>query len=168
MNNDDLKEEIKNRIKLSEIISKKVILKRKSENSFIGLCPFHSEKTPSFHVHDEKQFYHCFGCEKHGDIFSFTMETENLDFYRSLKYLASLTGLTVSNKSYQNISFQNKYKTLELSSNFFIENLVKEAIELNAAKSIRDMGKVMSYLKEKYSTNMDFSKASKFLKETLI
>ena len=123
MNNDDLKEEIKNRIKLSEIISKKVILKKKSENSFIGLCPFHSEKTPSFHVHDEKQFYHCFGCEKHGDIFSFTMEIDNLDFYSALKYLASLIGLTVNNKSHQNISFQNKYKTLELSSKFFIETL---------------------------------------------
>ena len=49
-----------------------------------------------------------------------------------------------------------------------IKNLVKEAIKLNDAKSIRDMGKVMSYLKENYSTNMDFSKASKFLKETLI
>ncbi|GIR62294.1 MAG: hypothetical protein CM15mP67_03970 [Alphaproteobacteria bacterium] len=123
MNNDDLKEEIKNRIKLSEIISKKVILKKKSENSFIGLCPFHSEKTPSFHVHDEKQFYHCFGCEKHGDIFSFIMEIDNLDFYSALKYLASLIGLTVNNKSHQNISFQNKYKTLELSSNFFMETL---------------------------------------------
>ena len=123
MNNDDLKEEIKNRIKLSEIISKKVILKKKSENSFIGLCPFHSEKTPSFHVHDEKQFYHCFGCEKHGDIFSFTMEFDNMDFYSALKYLASLIGLTVNNKSHQNISFQNKYKTLELSSKFFIETL---------------------------------------------
>ena len=123
MNNDDLKEEIKNRIKLSEIISKKVILKKKSENSFIGLCPFHSEKTPSFHVHDEKQFYHCFGCEKHGDIFSFTMEFDNLDFYSALKYLASLIGLTVNKNSHQNISFQNKYKTLELSSKFFIETL---------------------------------------------
>ena len=49
-----------------------------------------------------------------------------------------------------------------------IENLVKEAIKLNDAKSIRDMGKVMNYLKEKYSSNMDFSKASKFLKDTLI
>ena len=49
-----------------------------------------------------------------------------------------------------------------------IKNLVKEAIEINDAKSIRDMGKVMSYLKEHYSTNMDFSKASTFLKETLI
>ncbi len=123
MNNDDLKEEIKTRIKLSEIISKKVILKKKSDNSFIGLCPFHSEKTPSFHVHDEKQFYHCFGCEKHGDIFSFTMEMDNLDFYSALKYLASLIGLTVNNKSHQNISFKNKYKTLELSSNFFGETL---------------------------------------------
>ena len=123
MNNDDLKEEIKNRIKLSEIISKKVILKKKSENSFIGLCPFHSEKTPSFHVHDEKQFYHCFGCEKHGDIFSFTMETDNLDFYSALKHLASLIGLTVNNKSHQNISFQNKYKILDLSSKFFMETL---------------------------------------------
>ena len=123
MNNDDLKEEIKNRIKLSEIISKKVVLKKKSENSFIGLCPFHSEKTPSFHVHDEKQFYHCFGCEKHGDIFSFTMESDNLDFYSALKYLASLIGLTVNNNSHQNISFKNKYKTLELSSKFFIETL---------------------------------------------
>ena len=123
MNNDDIKEEIKTRIKLSEIISKKVALNKKSENSFIGLCPFHSEKTPSFHVHDEKQFYHCFGCEKHGDIFSFIMEIDNLDFYSALKYLASLIGLTVNNKNHQNISFQNKYKTLELSSNFFIENL---------------------------------------------
>ena len=123
MNNDDLKEEIKSRVKLSEIISKKINLKRKSDNSYVGLCPFHSEKTPSFHVNDEKQFYHCFGCEKHGDIFSFTMETENIDFFSALKYLASLIGLTVNTRAQQNSSFQNKYKTLELSSNFFIESL---------------------------------------------
>ena len=108
MNNDDLKEEIKSRIKLSEIISKKIDLKKKSENSYLGLCPFHNEKTPSFHVHDEKQFYHCFGCEKHGDIFSFVMEIENLDFFSALKYLANLVGLSINDKS-QNISFQSKY-----------------------------------------------------------
>ena len=123
MNNDDLKEEIKNQIKLSEIISKKIILKKKNENTYIGLCPFHSEKTPSFHVHDEKQFYHCFGCEKHGDIFSFLMETENLDFFSALKYLASSIGLNINTKSNQNNSFRKKYETLELSSNFFIETL---------------------------------------------
>ena len=123
MNNDDLKEEIKNQIKLSEIISKKIILKKKNDNTYIGLCPFHSEKTPSFHVHDEKQFYHCFGCEKHGDIFSFLMETENLDFFSALKYLASSIGLNINTKSNQNNSFRKKYETLELSSNFFIETL---------------------------------------------
>ena len=123
MNNDNLKEEIKNRIKLSEIISKKIVLKKKSDNTYVGLCPFHSEKTPSFHVHDEKQFYHCFGCEKHGDVFSFTMETDNMDFLSALRYLASLIGLTIDTKSNQNISFQNKYKILELSSKFFIETL---------------------------------------------
>ena len=126
MNNDDLKEEIKNRIKLSEIISKKINLKKKSDNTYLGLCPFHSEKTPSFHVHDEKQFYHCFGCEKHGDIFSFTMEMDNMDFYSALKHLANMIGLNVNTKSHQNISFQNKYKTLELSSNFFVENLYSQ------------------------------------------
>ncbi len=123
MKNDDLKEEIKDQIKLSEIISKKINLKKKNDNSFIGLCPFHSEKTPSFNVHDEKKFYHCFGCGKHGDIFSFVMETENLDFFNALKYLASSIGLTIDTQKNQNISFQNKYETLKLSSNFFIEML---------------------------------------------
>ena len=122
MNNNDLKDEIKNRIKLSEIVSKKINLKKKTDNSFIGLCPFHNEKTPSFHVHDEKQFYHCFGCEKHGDIFSFIMEIENLDFFSALKYLANLVGLSINDKS-QNISFQSKYEALELSSNFFKKTL---------------------------------------------
>ena len=123
MNNDDLKEEIKNRIKLSEIISKKINLKKKSDNSYIGLCPFHSEKTPSFHVHDEKQFYHCFGCEKHGDIFSFIMEIDNMDFFSALKYLAGLIGLNVNVKGHQNTSYDNKYKILEMATNFFIDTL---------------------------------------------
>ena len=129
MNNDDLKEEIKNQITLSEIISKKVNLKKKSDNSYVGLCPFHSEKTPSFHVNDEKQFYHCFGCEKHGDIFSFIMEIENLDFFSALKYLASLIGLNVNTKSNQDNSFRNKYETLKLTSNFFIETLNRKKSE---------------------------------------
>ena len=132
MNNDSLKEEIKNRIKLSEIVSKKINLKKKTDNSFLGLCPFHNEKTPSFHVHDEKQFYHCFGCEKHGDIFSFIMEIENLDFFSALKYLANMVGLSINDKS-QNISFQSKYKALELSSNFF-----KETLNRKKSKNVLD------------------------------
>ena len=147
MINDDLKEEIKNRIKLSEIVSKKINLKKKTDNSFLGLCPFHNEKTPSFHVHDEKQFYHCFGCEKHGDIFSFIMEIENLDFFSALKYLANLVGLSINDKSH-NISFQSKYKALELSSNFFKETL-------NSKKSKN----VLDYL---YKRGLDIDICKKF------
>ena len=123
MINDDIKDEIKNRIKLSEIISKKINLKKKTDNSFIGLCPFHSEKTPSFHVNDEKKFYHCFGCEKHGDIFTFIMEYENMSFTDSVKYLGGLIGLDLNNKSFNSTINHNKYKILEITSNYFKKNL---------------------------------------------
>ena len=123
MINDDIKDEIKNRIKLSEIISKKIYLKKKTDNSFIGLCPFHSEKTPSFHVNDEKKFYHCFGCEKHGDIFTFIMEYENMSFTDSVKYLGGLIGLDLNNKSFNSTINHNKYKILEITSNYFKKNL---------------------------------------------
>ena len=172
MNNDDLKAEIKSRIKLSEIISKKINLKKKSENSYLGLCPFHNEKTPSFHVHDEKQFYHCFGCEKHGDIFSFIMETENLDFFNALKYLANLVGLNINDKS-QNIFVQNYYDALELSLNFFKETLYnkksanvldylkKRGLDINICKEfqlgyappINFDNKLIDYLKSKNINN---------------
>ena len=172
MNNDDLKAEIKSRIKLSEIISKKINLKKKSENSYLGLCPFHNEKTPSFHVHDEKQFYHCFGCEKHGDIFSFIMEIENLDFFNALKYLANLVGLSINDKS-QNIFVQNYYDALELSLNFFKETLYnkksaivldylkKRGLDINICKEfqlgyappIKFDNKLIDYLKSKNINN---------------
>ena len=58
------------------------------------------------------------------------MEMDNIDFYSALKYLASLIGLTVNNKSHQNISYQNKYKTLELSSKFFMETLNNKKIKI--------------------------------------
>jgi len=73
----DLKEEIKNSIKLSHVVGKNLSLKRRDKSNFIALCPFHKEKTPSFNISDEKGFYHCFGCGKHGDIFDYIMEMEN-------------------------------------------------------------------------------------------
>ena len=70
---ENVRNEIKNKLRLSDIISKSVSLKKKGESRFIALCPFHNEKTPSFNVLDDKGFYHCFGCGKHGDIFNFVM-----------------------------------------------------------------------------------------------
>ena len=95
----DLKEEIKNSIKLSEVIGKNLSLKKRDNNNFVALCPFHKEKTPSFNVSDDKGFYHCFGCGKNGDIFNYLMETENLSFVEALKTLADQAGINFSNQN---------------------------------------------------------------------
>ena len=76
----DLKEEIKNSIKLSHVVGKNLSLKRRDKSNYVALCPFHKEKTPSFNVSDDKGFYHCFGCGKNGDIFNYVMEMENINF----------------------------------------------------------------------------------------
>ena len=96
----DLKEEIKNSIKLSEVIGKNLSLKRRDNNNYVALCPFHKEKTPSFNISDDKGFYHCFGCGKNGDIFNFLMETENLSFVEALKKLADQVGINISKQNY--------------------------------------------------------------------
>ena len=88
------KDELKRRVSLSSIIGKHVKLVKKS-SSFVGLCPFHKEKTPSFHVHDDKGFYHCFGCKASGDVFSFLTDHEKMPFMDAVQYLANLAGMRV-------------------------------------------------------------------------
>ena len=72
-------DEIKLRLKVSQVVSKSVRLKKRGKE-FIGLSPFSSEKTPSFTVNDEKGFYHCFSSTEHGNIFDFLMKTKNYKF----------------------------------------------------------------------------------------
>ena len=81
-------EEIRSRCDIAEIIGHYVQLKRRGASSFTGLCPFHQEKTPSFHVDGKWQRYHCFGCGKDGDVFRFIMEHENIAFPDAVRYLA--------------------------------------------------------------------------------
>src|ERR1700754_1355954 len=87
-------EELRNRITLSEVIGRKVTLKRKGRE-YAGLCPFHNEKTPSFWVNDQKSFFHCFGCGAHGDAIAFTMRIEGLTFPDAVEKLAHDVGLAV-------------------------------------------------------------------------
>ena len=84
---DDIVAEIKERADIVQIIGEHVTLKR-SGVRYLGICPFHHEKTPSFSVHGGQQFYHCFGCKESGDVFSFMMKYHNLDFPGALKALA--------------------------------------------------------------------------------
>lgn len=94
MKSDGLIDEIKARIDIHDLISEYVDLKRAGQN-FKGLCPFHSEKTPSFMVNPSRQIFHCFGCNKGGDIFSFIMNYENMTFNEALSFLAGKAGVHV-------------------------------------------------------------------------
>lgn len=84
---DELKEEIRSANDIVDVISQYVTLKRSGRN-FFGLCPFHKEKSPSFSVSADRQYFHCFGCHKGGDVFTFVSEIERVSFKEALELLA--------------------------------------------------------------------------------
>lgn len=86
---------IKERINIVDIVGDYVKLTKAGAN-WKGLCPFHQEKTPSFTVHEEKQIYHCFGCAKGGDVLSFIMEIESMEFREALEILATKAGVELT------------------------------------------------------------------------
>ena len=85
---------IRERASLVEVVSDVVTL-RKRGRTVVGLCPFHTEKTPSFTVSEERGFYHCFGCGEHGDVFGFVMKTQSLAFPEAIRTIAQRFGLPV-------------------------------------------------------------------------
>ena len=91
---DDLIEEVRSRNDIVDVIGGYVSLKKQG-NSYSACCPFHHEKTPSFHVSRDKQLYHCFGCGASGNVFTFIREYENLSFVESMKLLADRSGMTL-------------------------------------------------------------------------
>jgi DNA primase len=91
---DEVIEEVRARNDIVDVINGYVGLKRKG-NSYSACCPFHHEKTPSFHVSREKQMYHCFGCGAGGNVYTFLMEYENFTFPEAVKYLADKAGITL-------------------------------------------------------------------------
>ena len=90
--------EIRARLDIVSYIGRYVALKPSGRN-FLGLCPFHQEKTPSFSVHRERQFFHCFGCKESGDIFSFVMKYEGLTFPEAVRKLAQEAGVNLPQSS---------------------------------------------------------------------
>ena len=135
----DIKEEIKNSIRLSEIVSQNLSLKRRDKSNYIALCPFHKEKTPSFNVSDDKGFFHCFGCGKNGDIFNYVMEMENISFVDALKKLAEHAGINHNNYIFSEDPKQkNQLQLLKRVSESYIQNLYAPIGE-----------KVRNYLKQR-------------------
>jgi DNA primase len=89
---DELIDEVRSRNDIVSVIGSYIKLQKKG-GSYLGLCPFHNEKTPSFSVNGAKQFYHCFGCGAGGNVLTFIMEYENYSFTEALKYLADRAGI---------------------------------------------------------------------------
>ena len=90
-------DEVKQKTDIVEVVSRHVSLKKAGRN-LTGLCPFHSEKHPSFFIYPEQQSWHCFGCNTGGDVFSFVMKKENLDFGEVLRLLAQKAGVAIPSK----------------------------------------------------------------------
>ncbi|MFC1489971.1 DNA primase [Candidatus Latescibacterota bacterium] len=91
------KEEVKNRVDIIDVVGEFVELKKRGVN-YSGPCPFHNETKPSFNVNSERQFYHCFGCNKGGDVFSFLMDITGMSFMEALQQLAEGAGLQMPEK----------------------------------------------------------------------
>ena len=189
-------DEIKTRLKVSTVVSKTVSLKKRGKE-FVGLSPFKNEKTPSFTVNDEKEFYHCFATSEHGNIFDFVMKIQNLRFGEAVKHLAQLAGMQPYMFSKQDEEREKKWKEYqsifrqyvdfyhnELLKNesYFIardylknrsltkdevKKICKEMISKLGATSLKDMGKVIGELKKQHADEIDFAKAGSMIKDLL-
>ncbi|MDI1263597.1 MAG: DNA primase [bacterium] len=127
-------EELRARLPVSEVVGRRVKLK-KAGREFKGLSPFQQEKTPSFTVNDQKQFYHDFSTGKHGNIFDFVMETEGVSFPEAVERLASMAGMALPAVTPDAARHEQRRKTLhdvmELAAKFFADTLASR----NGAKA---------------------------------
>ena len=138
-------DELRQRLSLVDVISRRVPLKKKGQN-YWGCCPFHNEKTPSFSVNEDKGFYHCFGCGEHGDIISFTMKSENINFVEAIKELADMAGIKMpefKQKTQQQIEDEENYikitdKACKIYQDLLYQDAGKHALEYIKNRGFND------------------------------
>ena len=122
-------EQIRTSADIVDVISNSVQL-RKRGNNFIGLCPFHNEKTPSFTVSQDKQIFHCFGCHAGGNVFKFLMEYKKISFVESVQEIAADLGITIEYENQRSEAEQSETEILfdinTAVAKFFSDNLLKE------------------------------------------
>ncbi|HEY5563428.1 MAG TPA: DNA primase, partial [Clostridiaceae bacterium] len=120
---EDIIQRVRDSNDIVDIISEVVKLKRSGRN-YVGLCPFHNEKTPSFSVVPEKQIYKCFGCGEGGNIFSFVMKTKKVNYVDAIKYLAEKVNIVVEEKDGLVKNANDKiYKINVEAARYFYSNL---------------------------------------------
>jgi|TARA_A100001011_G_scaffold327789_1_gene352104 DNA primase len=144
-------EEIKTRLKVSTVVSKSVNLKKRGKE-FVGLSPFKNEKTPSFTVNDEKEFYHCFATSEHGNIFDFVMKMQNLKFGEAVKYLANLAGMQPYMFTKQDEEREKKWKEYSTIYDMYVDFYHNELLKNEAHFNARE------YLKKRFLSSEDVKK----------
>ena len=159
-------EKIRNTCDLVDLVSRYLPLKKTGSN-YTGLCPFHSEKTPSFTVSDTKQLFHCFGCGQGGDIFTFIMKIENLSFVEAVKFLGDLYGIPIEegSKTDDKLEAEKKliYEINREAARFYYYNLINSREPLNYLKQrgigrkiIKEFG--LGYAPNKWDSILNFLK----------
>ena len=135
-------EELHEKVDIVDVISKYVKLKKQGRN-YVGLCPFHNEKTPSFVVSPEKQIFHCFGCGASGDVIKFIMRIEDVDFKTAVKELAEEAGMPEPHFSKQvvpseSINKEELYKVMSLVADFFHSQLNERVVSYLKSRGVTD------------------------------
>jgi len=163
-----------------DYVSKYVQLKKNGRN-YTGLCPFHNEKTPSFHVNSDKQLYHCFGCGTGGNLIQFVMRSENLDFTDALKLLADNAGIILpeEDNSFDDERHRKRQRIYEMNAvaaRFFFDSLVNPDIGEKAQaylserrlskKTVKTYG--LGYAPKSYDALLNYLKERGFLEEEII
>ena len=147
-------DQVLNQTDIVDLISGYIDLKPKGKE-YIACCPFHGEKTPSFTVSPEKQFYHCFGCGAHGTAINFLMEFEGLQFVEAIEVLATRLGLEVvteNGTTYQNDN-QHLYQVLEFANNYYQQQLRSNELAISYLKSRGISGEVAAIFDIGYAPN---------------
>lgn len=145
---------IKNKIYLSDYISRYATVKHKNGSDYVCCCPFHKEDTPSMHIHDDKQYFHCFGCGVGGDIFKFVSLMDSLNYYESIKKIAEEVGIPLGVETpqdkYRGALSAQLYSLYDRSRNFMNSYLLKSSHAETARKYLSDRHVSMDMV-EKFS-----------------
>jgi len=140
------KEQVREAVDFVDVVSAKTDLKPSSNSEFLGLCPFHDERTPSFHVNATEKVYYCFGCQAAGDLYTFVMQTESLDFTAALETLATRYGVELkqekesSSDRKRRESWDRLYQLLDRATGYYSKLLTSSNEGSQALTYLRERG----------------------------
>lgn len=172
-------QDLKSKVDISDIVKRRVNLKQNGNGRFLGLCPFHNEKTPSFNVNDNDGYFKCFGCGESGDVFNFVEKTEGYSFIESVKHVCDVSGVEMPqfNKTNEDkekqTSKSNVLEILESTCNYYQKMLLSEEglVAINYLKKRKISKNAVKFFKIGYSPKsgiVDYLIREGFKKEDIV